>query len=733
MPFPVSISFSSNTFPVRPPASIMPPLPASQKPHPNPAISSGVKRSRPLGLWKARRYGPALPTPPAAPTPSPHTEHPRRRIPPGSESDSDKEFYRDASPHSRALVTKHQSQQHQVRQDYFAAIPQPADDSSDDDSDSTRIARTRIMDVSTTAGPGDLSLSTSTFTYEDWLDLKQLFAKACEQYEFDDPSETLPLLRGVIHECHRCLLSYHDPYVLFSFSHPFAAQATLTKESGTQTPASTAQPGQKTRGRAANPEDIPTSFHTLLGTTLFFFGNSIAANPELALPGEPPIPVPYWIAALDVFESGEHLPSRIDSFVNATTYKSDNLSRDHTPPPREDWRMGVMWGRTLVALATEMADRHRNDPPPPEPEHFPSPFPTNTDYLKTGTIWDDEPEWPAESLFGLIAARRAPIARRMMLSNATPHEILQLAMDHFSRGIFYMPRHTSNSSALSRQTVSPQFSRSKSLYEIADEVLLLAEKLPDPEERKEWAVYAESILNQIHASQTRKYQGQSTAASASTSASKDIGDSRSVITEGLLAKAHGRTCLVIGSTMAEIIEEKMDEGPENEETIGSLMRSEEAEEVRAALLRAIDFFERARMYIVEDTLGDEEELEEEDDDEDMMSVDDDDEADDEQEAGVLMSASARARGKQRRDPKADEARRTRLEARRAARTEARRLYLQEAEEEKLQLSQYLAEALCSLANLTESKEQQEEYYRRAEAETGVRLFDEGDDEMDEGK
>lgn len=162
------------------------------------------------------------------------------------------------------------------------------------------------------------------------------------------------------------------------------------------------------RGRAANPEDIPTSFHTLLGTTLFFFGNSIAANPELALPGEPPIPVPYWIAALDVFESGEHLPSRIDSFVNATTYKSDNLSRDHTPPPREDWRMGVMWGRTLVALATEMADRHRNDPPPPEPEHFPSPFPTNTDYLKTGTIWDDEPEWPAESLFGLIAARRAP-------------------------------------------------------------------------------------------------------------------------------------------------------------------------------------------------------------------------------------------------------------------------------------------------------------------------------------
>jgi len=50
----------------------------------------------------------------------------------------------------------------------------------------------------------------------------------------------------------------------------------------------------------------------------------------------------------------------------------------------------------------------------------------------------------------------------------------------------------------------------------------------------------------------------------------------------------------------------------------------------------------------------------------------------------------------------------------------------------LELSYLLAEALCSLANLTENKEQQEELYRRAEAETGISLFSE-DEGMDEDR
>lgn len=393
--------------------------------------------------------------------------------------------------------------------------------------------------------------------------------------------------------------------------------------------------------------------------------------------------------------------------------------------------MAIMWGRSLVALATEMVDRHRAEPPPPaEPQHFSSPFPINRDYMKTGTIWDDEPEWPPESPFGVIVGRRPAITRRMSLNNATPHEILQIAMDHFSRGIFRMPHSNSVTPAYPSpvQPMTPQFTRTKALYEIADEVLLLAEKLDDPDERKEWATYADSVFAQIHVSLPHKYQVHT---SALASSSKDTGEARSTIGDGVVAKARGRAWLVIGSTIAEGIEEKMDQGSDTE-VIGSLMQSEEAQEARDALVRAIEFFERAKSYIGEDTWVDEEETNEEDNEDDMMAVDEEDDADDEQEA--VTPLSARARGKQRRDPEMEEARRaSRLEAKRASRAEAHQLRQQEVEEERKQLSHLLAEALCSLANLTENKEQQEEYYRRAEAETGVKLFDNADESMDEDR
>ena len=464
------------------------------------------------------------------------------------------------------------------------------------------------------------------------------------------------------------------------------------------------------RERTAYPTEICTSFHTLLGTTLFFFGNLIAACPQLALSDESSIPVPYWIAALDVFESGENLPSRFDSSI-FTTYKTNDLPDDYTPPPREDWRMGVMWGRTLVALATEMVDRYRKEPPPPPLDTFPSPFPTNTDYLKTGTIWDDEPQWPPDSLFGLISERRPPISRQMLLANATPHDLLQIAADHFYRGIFHMP-HTS------RNTVAPPFSRSKSLYEIADEVLLLAEKLPDPQERKEWATYANSVFSQILVPWSHRYHGEG-AASASGSTSKDMSDPQSILPQGLLAKARGRTCLVIGSTIAEVIEERIDQG--SEEAIGWLIHSEEAQEARDVLLQAVDLLKEARMYVTDDTQNDEE-FEGEDNEDILMNIDDDDdEADDEKETGIMTSTHIR--GKKLQDLAASEARCT-------AQAEVRQCNLKEAEEEKLELSHLLAEALCSLANLTENKEHQEELYRRAETELGVSLFGE-DEDMDE--
>lgn len=182
---------------------------SQQCPRRNPAISSGVKRARPRGLWKARGSGPRL-TPSlaaaaaAVPPPTPPDLLHHRRLLTESDSDSDRVscpssvlFNRhtkrhtsldtplstdlDDPPHALPLVTKHQHPQHPP-QDYFSAIPQPDYNSSDDDDSTTWATRTKIMDISTTAGPGD-PLSDSTFTLSDWLDLQQLFVKACEQYE----------------------------------------------------------------------------------------------------------------------------------------------------------------------------------------------------------------------------------------------------------------------------------------------------------------------------------------------------------------------------------------------------------------------------------------------------------------------------------------------------------------------------------------------------------------------
>jgi hypothetical protein len=93
--------------------------------------------------------------------------------------------------------------------------------------------RTKVMDNTSIAGPGRPSPDRPTCNLEGWQDLKQLFAKAVEMYEsalFSDfphgvdlkivlaqePSETIPLLRGVIHECHHFMKAYHDPSVLFA-------------------------------------------------------------------------------------------------------------------------------------------------------------------------------------------------------------------------------------------------------------------------------------------------------------------------------------------------------------------------------------------------------------------------------------------------------------------------------------------------------------------------------------
>ncbi|TFK73732.1 hypothetical protein BDN72DRAFT_875631 [Pluteus cervinus] len=345
--------------------------------------------------------------------------------------------------------------------------------------------RRKIMDTTTTAGRGTQS-DRESCDNDDWEDLKELFGKAAEQYESDDVSEALPLLRGVIHECHRFLLIYEDPSVLFTKPHatppppeiptvsPTAREFGRYASTGVMTTNPISSPFSRqilpshrltvssTHTSKVEPTctcgELPTAFHAILGTALFLFGNLIAQEPSLALDGEPNSPMPYWLAALDVFETGDNLPSR--------------TSGRHTDLP-EDWRMAIVWGRTLVCIADELVTRER------KAKQAAASAATST----SGTMMDeesaagssgsrrsattatasssnstvgeelfrtssslskslfpaDEPRWPPESPFAAIAMRRPPVTSRMSFAMATPHDLMMLAMDQFSRGIFRMP------------------------------------------------------------------------------------------------------------------------------------------------------------------------------------------------------------------------------------------------------------------------------------------------------
>ncbi|KAK0442377.1 hypothetical protein EV421DRAFT_1710710 [Armillaria borealis] len=379
------------------------------------------------------------------------------------------------------------------------------------------------MDTTSTAFVGAQTEARKSCDFEDWMDLKDLFAKAAEQYEGGSAAEALPLLRGVVHECHRFLIYYQDPSVLFS-----APKAEGQGGGGG---------GEKREWSAEKPTlrkckcvELPTAFHAILGTALFLFGNLIAQDGSMALPGEPSTPTPYWLAALDVFETGENLPSR----VNGTGCDAP-----------EDWRMAIVWGRTLVCIADEAISSS-----------------------SSSALDDDDPTWPPESPFSAIAARRPPVTRRMTLGSASPNDLMVLAMDQFSRGIFHMPhpQHAQHTNPPPPHKTFPEaFSRAKELYTIASEVLMLAEKLPRPDERQYWASWADSVFNQMK-----------------MEADMDAW-------RGPITRARGQCWLIVGSARADEIEDLVGEGDVD------VLRSEEAEEAREGLGRAVGFFERARM------------------------------------------------------------------------------------------------------------------------------------------
>ncbi|KAJ7471521.1 hypothetical protein B0H11DRAFT_1812266 [Mycena galericulata] len=438
---------------------------------------------------------------------------------------------------------------------------------------------------------------------EDWEDLKELFSRAVDQYDSkrclarnekqeshsiahlgDDVNEALPLLRGVIHECHRFLLLYEDPSVLF-------AQPNRPRSKSPE-PISIS-PSTRPRKKCTCKES-PTAFHAILGTALFLFGNIIAQDPSLALPDEPSTAATYWLAALDVFETGENLPSRTSG-------------RGCEAP--EDWRMAIVWGRTLLCIADE-ALTLASDPtaPPPPPE----------------TKWPS----PAASPFAAIAMRRPPTSRRISLATAVPHDLLLLAMDQFTRGIFQMP-HPAHDEAAADAQARP-FSRAKELFTIAREVLALAERLPVPGERMRWATWADSVLNQMDME----------------------GDTARAEWRGPVTRTRGRCWLVAGTARMEDIEALAEERGWGEgEGEDSVLDSEDAEEAREGLVRAIEFFERAAGS-AKGEFGAERE--------------------DGEELGEELKA------------------------------------------EEVELRAFLAEALLTLANLTKEEDKREELYRRAQ-------------------
>jgi hypothetical protein len=159
-------------------------------------------------------------------------------------------------------------------------------------------------------------------------------------------------------------------------------------------------------------------------------------------------------------------------------------------------------------------------------------------------------------------------------TRASAPELLTLAADQFSRGIFHMPHnnnpqpHPNNNST---DTLSPPPSSSPSssgaaarrqnvLFSIASEVLGVAERLGDAEARRRWAKWADEVFLQMH-----------------MEADVDAWRAR-------VGVARGRCWLVVGSARVDEMEDKLERGD------GSVLLSKEAEDARAGLSTGEHFF-----------------------------------------------------------------------------------------------------------------------------------------------
>lgn len=298
----------------------------------------------------------------------------------------------------------------------------------------------------------------SGFSYGDWLDLNTLFAKAVTLFNDKDNvgREVITLMRAVVHECHRALCSLSDLLVPGGAENS-EEQATQKMES---CPVEGSHPTIQHEAAAAEKErktnEHLCAVHAILGTAIFIFGKIIDRNASLALQGEPTTALPYWLSALDVFESGYNLPAHT------------NASYSH----KENWLLAVSHSRVLVALIGQFITEEENK-------------------RSTIELFTRDSKWAGNSPLGTIVSMRPPPTQRMVLSLMSSSELMLIATDQFMRGILHMPHHNS--------TEFPHFSRVEELLTIATEVLEVVERLPSSVQRPRWVIWVESILNLIEA------------------------------------------------------------------------------------------------------------------------------------------------------------------------------------------------------------------------------------------
>lgn len=290
----------------------------------------------------------------------------------------------------------------------------------------------------------------------------------------------------------------------------------------------------------------------MLGVALFLFGNIIARGPSLALgPREPTSPSPYWLAALDAFNAGDNLPCQTRG-EDPSTSSSDATAATSA----EDWRAAIAWGRTLVALAYE-ATTKKQSPSTARPS-LPSsssssstarqsPTPPRTPRPRPQTITPVPTRYHPRSPLAAIAALRTAggVGGSLVYMRATASELLTLASDQFTRGIFHMPH--------SPTRAVPPRRRQQVLYTLATEVLVVAERLEDLAARARWAGWADALLLQMH-----------------MEADVDAWRVR-------VGAVRGRCWLVIGGARADEMEDALERGE-----VG-VLASKEAEEARTGL------------------------------------------------------------------------------------------------------------------------------------------------------